>query len=246
MKLSIKNLYLRRANKKLFDNFSYDFPAGKIFALVGNNGSGKTTFLKALSGLFAIDPGTVFVDAKDLTTMSALFRANIISLLLQHTPEQPYCTAESRIAHGLMPIYGFNYSPDDEAIKLINNIAKRFSIQHLLKRSITEMSGGEQRLVHLAKCLVSPRNKIILLDEPSAFLDFSQQYRLGLCLKEEAEKNQLIIFSSHDAGFIDRYADGIIKIENGFMRVITKDQRPSSFSLLDKSEASASLTFTFS
>jgi ABC-type cobalamin/Fe3+-siderophores transport system ATPase subunit len=214
MSLSIKNLSVVRNNKHLISNFSYCFDEGNIYALVGNNGSGKTTLLKTLAGLLNTYRGNILLEGHDLILLSEKMKANIISFLLQQSPEQPYCTAINRIAHGLMPTFGYDFLPKDKTFLMIEDIAKKLNIYHLLHRRLSQMSGGEQRLVHIAKCLVNSSTKIVLLDEPSVYLDFTQQNNLGENLQRKAHNGQLIIFSSHDARFIERFAHKTMTIEN--------------------------------
>ncbi len=211
-RLALQNLSVRRSNKILLHNVSHQFMAGAIYALVGPNGSGKTTLLKTLAGIIHFEAKQVFIDDEDLKHIHRNKRANIISLLLQNHPEQLHCTTQDRIAQGLIPIYGFDFSPDEKARNLISHVASRLKINHLLHRSLMHMSGGEQRLTHLAKSLINPNTQVLLLDEPSVFLDFTQQNNVGKTLKEEAMLGRLIIFSSHDKDFIHRFADHIMTI----------------------------------
>lgn len=213
-RLLLQNLVIHRSNKILLENISHEFLNGAIYALVGNNGSGKTTLLKTLAGLIHFDSKRIFIDGEDLKHIERKERANIISLLLQNHVEQLHCLAHNRIAQGLIPIYGFDFSPDKKIENLILKVASRLKINHLLSRPLMQMSGGEQRLIHLAKTLINPNPRLLLLDEPSVFLDFTQQNNVGQTLREEAKLDRLIIFSSHDQDFIHRFADYVIAINN--------------------------------
>lgn len=214
MCLKIDNLSIWQDQRLLIHSFDEQVSEGEIIALVGNNGFGKSTLLKTLAGLLAIDSGTVKVGPVALDTLAPLERAQIISFLPQSSLSHPYCSAESRIAHGLIPIFGCDFFINVEHQAMIHHVAMRLKIEHLLKKPLAKMSGGEERLVHLAKCLINPQVKLLLLDEPSVFLDFSQQDNLARCLKEEASTGKTIIFSSHDQHFIDRLAERVLRIEN--------------------------------
>lgn len=212
-KLVIKNLAITINGRRLIEEFSHHFAAGTIVALVGDNGSGKTTLLRTIAGLHENHAHQIFIDDVDIFGMSPKDRARIISFLLQHSPEQPYCSVKSRIAHGLMPTLGYHHILDSKTTALIEKTAHRLNIHHLLERRLSKMSGGEQRLVHIAKCLINPSTKVLLLDEPSVFLDFSQQSNLLKTLRLQKELGRLVIFSSHDAEFIKRVADFVITIK---------------------------------
>jgi iron complex transport system ATP-binding protein len=229
-RLQIKGLEVSIHNLTLIHDFSWCGESGEIYALKGANGSGKTTLLKTLAGLISLKEERIFIDGKGLNTYSHQQRARLVSLLLQHSPEQHYCTGQSRIAHGLMPSLGYDFYLDECLQLLIKNMAERLRITHLLQKRLKNMSGGEQRLIHLARCLINPQPKILLLDEPSVFLDLEQQESLINNLKEEAECGRLIIFSSHDERFIERVATSVIQISQKQALVCHKSYSPPSSS----------------
>jgi iron complex transport system ATP-binding protein len=213
MRLIIDKLFITQNNHLLIKDFSEKFKSHEICALVGKNGSGKTTLLRTLAGLFKTQ-GSCFIDGLNINNLNLKQKALLISFLQQIAPAHPYCQVLDRIAQGLMPIYGHNFFLDKEKIIMIEEIALRLRVSHLLKKPLSKLSGGEERLVYLAKCLINPKSTILLLDEPSVFLDFSEQENLISCLKEEAQKGKLIIFSSHDQYLIKNLAQRVLKIEN--------------------------------
>lgn len=213
MSLSV-SLEIWQNDRQLIKSFDASFLPKEICALVGNNGAGKSTLLKTIAGLLPIKRGLIRLGEQELNKMSPQSKARHISFLQQTSVTHPYCLAQSRIAHGLVPIFGCDFFIEEEQEKMIEDVAKRLNISHLLKKPLAQMSGGEERLVHLAKCLVNPHIKILLLDEPSVFLDFTQQENLVSCLKEEAKNGKTIIFSSHDRHFISQLAHRGLLIEN--------------------------------
>jgi iron complex transport system ATP-binding protein len=212
--LVINNLSIFRNEKTLIESFSHKFKLGQIYAIMGDNGTGKTTLLKTLAGLLPIDSGQILIDDQDISLLPQNLKAIIISFLLQHSPTQPYCLVKDRIAHGFMPSLGYDFFMDKNISHLIEKEAQRLNIFHLLHRRLSKLSGGEQRLVNIAKCLISPKTKILLLDEPSVFLDFTQQQCLINNLKKQAACRRLVIFSSHDRNFIKNCATQLIWIRN--------------------------------
>lgn len=218
--LEVERLNLFRSARSLVDNFSYGFNRGEIYAIVGDNGSGKTTLLATLAGLLPTN-GRIIIDGKCITTMSLQTRARTLSFLQQHSPIEAYCSVADRIAHGLVPSMGFANVLDEKHSLLVKTLAARFSLEHLLNRKLGHLSGGEQRLVHLAKCLINPLTAITLLDEPSVFLDFTQTDRLIINLTHEAKNGRLIIFASHDRDFINRCASRVLILSNRTLREST-------------------------
>lgn len=211
-RLALEQVTISIHNTMLIQELSWSARAGEIIALTGVNGAGKTTLLRTIAGLFMPQKGLIIIDGQNLDRYSYRERAQRISFLQQHSPEAHYCTGQSRIAHGLMPSLGYDLYLDEHLKEAIKNLGERLAITHLLHKRLNRMSGGEQRLIHLAKCLINPQASIVLLDEPSVFLDSLQQQRLTDNLKAEAHKGRLIIFSSHDERFIERLASSVIHI----------------------------------
>lgn len=214
VKLALVDLSITMGTNNLLTKVHHNFRGGKIVALVGDNGSGKTTILKTIAGLLSQKRAHIFLNDQDIFSLTPQKRAQLISLLFQISPEQPYCTARSRIAHGLMPTHGYHHVVNATTNALIERMADELLIRHLLDRQLAKMSGGEQRLVHIAKCLINPSTEVLLLDEPSVFLDFAQQKNLMRNLIAQKDLGRLIIFSSHDAAFIERVADDVVMLRD--------------------------------
>lgn len=118
-------------------------------------------------------------------------------------------------------------------------MAAQLSISHLLERRLNEMSGGEQRLVDIAKVFVDQKTSLILLDEPSVFLDFAQKKDLAKNIRMRAGRGAIIFFSSHDLDFIAQ-TDAIILLVEETTRLSTLDQLLSSLGLLSSNNDKAS------
>lgn len=212
--LIINSLDIFANNQALIRNITLSARAPEIIALQGNNGSGKSTLLKTIAGLYRVFNKKIFINGQDINALSIEQRACHISLLLQSAPTQPFCTAKRRIAHGLMPALGFEFFNDNSIDQAIIRLSRRLGIEHLLHRCLENMSGGEQRLVHLARCLINDRQKIILLDEPSVYLDRTQRDNIINILKDESYNDRLIIFSTHDERLIERLATRVVTIHD--------------------------------
>lgn len=226
-KLTVHQLSIERNAILLLEKFDGCFRQGSIVALVGNNGVGKSTLLHCLSGLFPMASGLIQLNDHALHELHPLERAKMIVLLQQVSPFQPYCLAQNRIAHGLMPHNGFSWL-SEKCLAHITLLASKLNISHLLNRPLSAMSGGERRLIDIAKVLINEAAQLIVLDEPSVFLDFSQKKVLSDNLIERA-KNAIVIFSSHDLDFIESTATDIISIQHTTAQIISVDQFLSSF-----------------
>jgi len=213
-KLCLKDVAIYRAKHCVLNTLNAQVSAGEIIALIGANGAGKSTLLHGIVGLIEIS-GAIFFDGEDLKGMNRRKKASLLTLLLQSAMPHPYCLAESRIAQGLVPLSGFRAFLDSETSFLIEQCARELNIAHLLTRPLSKMSGGELRLVNIAKCLVNHHTKLILLDEPSVFLDFAQKEILAKNLLKRATAGALILFSSHDRSFIESTASRVLALSNG-------------------------------
>lgn len=212
--ISVKNLYLEVNKKLLFNNINITFSSNNIYALIGNNGCGKTTFFKSILGLKSQCNNNIFFNDKNLNNNTNNIISKNFSFLMQNEQHNYYCSAEYRIAHGLIPVFGTDYWLIDQQKDLIKQIAKNLSIEHLLHRFMNQLSGGEQRLINIAKSLVNPFVQVIILDEPSVFLDFKQKKILIDYLKSICSDKKIIIFSSHDQDFINQCATTILYLED--------------------------------
>ncbi len=226
--LVIDKLRLIRNSSLLIENFSGVWESGAIVALVGNNGAGKSTFLHTLGALLAPHAGEIKLDQKPIAGLHPLERAKKIAMLQQVSPIQPYCIAKNRIAHGLMPHHGFSWL-DQTQLSRIDTLADKLNIHHLLHRPLSNMSGGEHRLIDIAKVLINDQARLILLDEPSVFLDFSQKKVLAANILERAADNAIVIFSSHDLDFIASAATEVILFEKSLAIRVICAQFLSSF-----------------
>lgn len=203
--LVIKNLDIKINNNTIINGINLSIFAGEIYSLIGQNGSGKTSFLKTLAGLLPLAKEQIFLCKQDLASFSLNEKARNISLLLQHCPFEPYTLGIDRIAHGLLAM-----KDQDQAIF---NIVDKLNIKHILYKPLMHMSGGERRLIYLAKCLVNKDIKLFLLDEPTVFLDFLQKDNLINIINSLQNMGKIIIFSCHDRDFIKQVATQILSVE---------------------------------
>lgn len=213
--LTIKDLTLEKHRKIVLNNISIKLEGGNIYALLGCNGAGKTTLLKSIVGLEPLATKSVLFNEIPIYELNKFTRAKKFSFLPQHSVIQLYCLAKYRIAHGLIPNFGFGTWLNENQTERIYEIANQLCIHHLLDRQINLMSGGEQRLVHIAKSMVNPNIELLLLDEPSVFLDFGQKEILAKSINNLKHPSRVIIFSSHDSSFISSCANKILSLENG-------------------------------
>lgn len=187
---------------------------GEVLALLGPNGGGKTTLLKTLLGLLAPRSGEVRLDERSITDYSARERARLIAYVPQSHVSTFAFTVETIVLMG-RTAHGNLFSRPTAADRAIARQAlERFGISHLSERPYTMISGGERQLVLLARALTQ-EPKFILLDEPTASLDFGNQGKVMQEIRNLGISGHGVLFTTHDPNQAMRAADRAYLLREG-------------------------------
>jgi len=187
---------------------------GEVLALLGPNGGGKTTLLKTLLGLIAPKAGAVHCDGRELGAYAVRERARIIAYVPQSHVATFAFTVEAvvlmgRTAHGTLFSRPSAHDRDVAAAML-----ERFGIAHLSDRPYTMISGGERQLVLLARALAQ-EPQFVVLDEPTASLDFGNQGKVMTQIRALAASGHGVLFTTHDPNHALRAADRAFLLRDG-------------------------------
>ena len=177
---------------------SIELQSGHVYILIGKNGAGKTTLFKSIIGQTSLISGVVQIDATPLTSLTTREIASKIAFVPANFPTVDYMRVNDFIALGRSPHTSFfgHLSNEDEA--QIKNTMELLGITDLKDAFVTDLSDGQRQLVSIAKALAQDTETIIL-DEPLAYLDYSNRRSLLEKLENLAEnQNKCILFSSHD------------------------------------------------
>jgi iron complex transport system ATP-binding protein len=187
---------------------------GEVLALLGPNGGGKTTLLKTLLGLLPPKAGEVKVDGRSLSALSIRERARRIAYVPQlHTPTFAF-TVESVVLMG-RTAHGNLFSRPSAADRAVaTRSLAQFGIGHLAERPYTMISGGERQLVLLARALAQ-EPEFIVLDEPTASLDFGNQGKVMREIRALAASGHGVLFTTHDPNHALRAADRAYLLRDG-------------------------------
>ena len=187
---------------------------GEVLALLGPNGCGKTTLIKTLIGILRALGGAVLIDGKPLATYSAPQRARRIAYVPQsHAPSFAF-TVETVVLMG-RTAHGNLFSAPSAADRAVAARAlERFGISALKERPYTMISGGERQLVLLARALAQ-EPRFIVLDEPTASLDFGNQGKVMRELTALAAAGHGVLFTTHDPNHALRAADRAFLMRKG-------------------------------
>ena len=183
---------------KLFEIENISLVKGNLYVLIGANGRGKTTFLKTLIGEVPSLKGHVLINKKVVKEMSRVDKSKNFTFVGSKQQDVDFLKVKDYVALGRVPytnLLGTNTLRD---IEKVNSALGQLGITHLQDKFTNELSDGEKQLVAIAKSLAQETD-IIILDEPTAFLDYSNRMIVLNLLKQIAAKYQkCILFSSHD------------------------------------------------
>lgn len=213
--LNIDHLSVYYGSRQVLRDIQLEMNSGEIVALIGPNGAGKSTLIRSISGVIPIRAGHVFVDQKNVTTLSTMERARYISVLPQAVSMPPAFTVWETVLLGRTPYLNFlgQTSAKDEA--LARQALQQADVLHLVGKRMDEISGGEQQRVLLARTLVQD-TPILLMDEPTTHLDLSHQIDLlKLVTKHAREKKLTVLIALHDLNLASMFADRIAIVQNG-------------------------------
>ena len=206
--LELRNLTKRFGNKQIFSNYDLVIPEGKIVAVVGQSGGGKTTLLRMLAGLETIDSGTLIYNGQTLP-LEELEKRNLLGFVFQDFQLFPHLSVLENLI--LSPIKTQNMSrsdAEDKARKLLDTLGLA---NHATAYPFS-LSGGQKQRVALARAMmIDP--EIIGYDEPTSALDPELRKEVEKLILENRATGITQIVVTHDMQFAKNIADEIIKIE---------------------------------
>ncbi|MES2761849.1 MAG: ABC transporter ATP-binding protein [Bacteroidota bacterium] len=204
----------------VFSNINAMLNAGDLVGLMGDNGIGKSTLLKTITGNLAPLAGEITINSKSITDHSAQQIAQLLSIVVTEKIGGFNLSVWDVVASGRTPyinIFG-KLSAKDEAI--VNTALEQLNLVPLKHKLIDELSDGQRQKVMIAKSLAQ-QTPIIVLDEPTAFLDHTSKHQLFGILKQLcAEQRKLIIVSSHDLELMRSYITRSVTMSEGNFVVV--------------------------
>lgn len=187
---------------------------GEVLALLGPNGGGKTTLLKTLLGLIPPLAGEVRLAGKPLDELSVRERARLVAYVPQVHAGTFAFTVEDVVLMGRTPHGDLLSRPSARDREVAADAIRRLGIAHLGERSYTAISGGERQLALIARALAQ-EPRVVILDEPTASLDFGNQGRVMREVGRLASDGLAVVFSTHDPNHALRHASRAMLIRDG-------------------------------
>ena len=213
--LEIRSLTVGYANYEVLRDISISIDSGEILAVVGPNGVGKSTLIRAVSGTNLIRSGRVLVDGQDVTRLSAQQRARFMAVVPQARELPAAFTVHQTVLLGRTPYLSWLGKAGMRDHAVVSLSLERTDLVGMAERRIGELSGGEQQRVLLARALAQD-TPILLLDEPTTHLDLQHQSNLlNLVRLLVLEKNLCVLMVLHDLNLAGLYADRVALMANG-------------------------------
>lgn len=223
-RLHADNVTLRYDERTISRNLSVAVPGGSFTVIVGPNACGKSTLLRALSRLLKPSAGQVILDGRSITDLSAKDVARRLGLLPQSSIAPEGITVADLVARGRYPHQSFfrQWSKADEEAVIAAMEATR--VTDLSGRLVDELSGGQRQRVWIAMVLAQ-ETSILLLDEPTTFLDIAHQIELMDLLADFNRQGRTVVAVLHDLNHACRYASHLIAMKDG---AIVAEGKPST------------------
>jgi iron complex transport system ATP-binding protein len=213
--LEAKQLTLAYDNATIIRNLNIGIPTGKTTVLVGANGCGKSTLLRGLARLLKPKSGMVYLDGKAISQLKAKTVAKKLGMLPQSPTAPEGLTVRDLVAMGRYPYQSWmqQWSTEDE--EKVAEALEITTMTQLAARPLDSLSGGQKQRAWIAMVLAQDTD-ILLLDEPTTFLDLSHQVELLDLLAELQEtQGKTIVMILHDLNLSCRYADYLVAIQQG-------------------------------
>ena len=200
--------------RPVIDGESVAIAPGRVTALVGPNGSGKSTLLRGLADQLSPRAGEVLLDGRAIHRLGDKELARELGLLEQEPTAPDGLTVERLAYHGRYPHRG-RFDPVDDDVRAVERALSLAGVSHLRDRPLGDLSGGQRRLAWLAMALAQDPD-VLLLDEPTTFLDLRHQLAVMDAIERRRdEAGTTVVLVLHDVEGAARYADEMIVLSDG-------------------------------
>lgn len=196
--LNIKGLSVGYGEKTILEGLNLNILKGDLICLMGKNGSGKSTLLKTIAGIIPPLKGEMTVSEKDFSSLTAHELSLLISIVLTERGSVDGLTVEDVVRLGRFPHTNMWGKLEEKDRRIIRESIELLNIEDIRSRRVEELSDGQLQKAFVARALAQD-TPLIILDEPTSYLDISSKMELlGIFDKIAREKNKALLFSSHD------------------------------------------------
>ncbi|WP_282208875.1 ABC transporter ATP-binding protein [Parvibacter caecicola] len=217
MSIEVTNLSFAYGNREVLRDLNFSIPDGYLVNVLGPNGVGKSTLFRCILGLNPHYSGSILVNGKDLRALSVRQRAREISYI----PQSHASVYDYEVIDVVLMATGSELkllgTPGPEQLQRAHAALERIGIGHLAHRTYTQISGGEQQLVLIARALAQ-NARTIIMDEPTSALDYGNTVRVLSCVRQLAREGLSIVQSTHNPDHAFLYSDQTMVLSEGRLR----------------------------
>lgn len=211
--IRLDSLTLGYGQGVLLDKVSADLNGGGLIALLGRNGSGKSTLLRTIAGLGKIKGGNILIDGKVLACLKPDELARTVSFVTTEKIRIPNLKCRDIVALGRAPYTNWIGRLQARDEEIVDGALELLGMSEYADRTMDQMSDGECQRIMIARALAQD-TPVILLDEPTSFLDLPNRYELGILLRDLAHRqNKCVFFSTHELDIALTLCDSIALID---------------------------------
>lgn len=226
--ITLEDFSMGFQNCILLDRVNAVFPANKLTALIGRNGSGKSTLMRTICGLNKSYKGNILIDGVNIKDISPKQFSKIISYVNTQRPRIANLKCKEVVALGRSPYTTWHGQISENDKKIIREAINIVGMNEYADRYFLNLSDGEAQKIMIARAIAQD-TKIIILDEPTSFLDLPTRFELGeLLIKLIKEQNKTIIFSTHELDLALKFANFISLISDKKLIILPKPELEKS------------------
>lgn len=225
--IELKELTLGYGQRTLLETVNARITGGQLVALLGRNGTGKSTLLRAMMGLEKPQSGEITLQGKNIASLKPEKLARNISFVTTDKVRIANLRCKDVVALGRAPYTNWigQLQPEDQ--KRVDDAMQLVGMSSYAEKTMDKMSDGECQRIMIARALAQD-TPVILLDEPTAFLDLPNRYELCLLLKNWHRKKKCVLFSTHDLDIALSLCDSIMLIDNPQMYTLPTPEMVAS------------------
>ncbi len=214
MRLTVQDVSLGYGSRKAVDGVSFTIETGEMVSIVGPNGSGKSTLLRGMSRLQRPTAGRVLLDDADIRSLGSKQVARSLAILPQSPDGGSDLTVQQLVYRGRFPHQGLLQRVTRIDVEAVNWAMHAADVESLSARPMASLSGGERQRAWIALALAQ-QPKVLLLDEPTSFLDISHQVEVMHLLRRLNHQGMTVVAVLHDLVLAGRFTDRVMAMRDG-------------------------------
>lgn len=211
--LEIRDLEAGYEGKAVLHGIDLTIPAGRITVITGPNGCGKSTLLKTIAGILPAAGGKADLDGMQLLAMNPRERARQVALLSQ-SRQIPEITVQRLVLHGRFPYLSYPRRYRREDMQIAQRAMETMGIGDLAQRRLVTLSGGQRQKAYLAM-LLAQDTPVVLMDEPTTYLDVAHQMQMIRHARFLADNGKTVVLVLHDLAMALKCADQLVVMQDG-------------------------------